>query len=208
MLIRRLPIPLLMAACLAATEVTPKGAQLTERFSAMDVAHHWLPGHRLADWRTGEASPRKGATHCSAFLAAACERIGVDLLHPPEHGEGYLATAQAEWLKREGPKHGWVPVDSPFAAQRLANEGQVVVVMFPSPDPARSGHAALVRASAKGEAELEAEGPQILQAGAENADSTTVKLGFRHHRGAWVSAHDYKVLFFAHPLQVPDPDAP
>jgi len=74
------------------------------------------------------------------------------------------------------------------------------VVMFPSPDPARSGHAALVRASAKSDAELEAEGPQIVQAGARNADSTTVEQGFRHHRGAWVSARDFRVQFFAHPL--------
>ena len=190
--------PLLLASCLCAGEVTPPGAQLTERFVAMDVEHHWLPGHRLADWRTGEAAARKGSTHCSAFLAAACERIGIDMLHPPEHGEAFLATAQTEWLRGEGRAHGWTPVDSPFLAQDLANQGQVVVVMFPSADPARSGHAALVRASAKGRAELEEEGPQIIQAGGRNATSTTVKEGFRQHRGAWVSAHEYQVLFFAH----------
>jgi hypothetical protein len=90
-------------------------------------------------------------------------------------------------------------VASPFRAQELANQGQVVVVMLPSPDPRKSGHAALVRASDKSEALLEAEGPQIVQAGARNADSTSVKEGFRHHRGAWVSGHDYAVQFFAHP---------
>jgi hypothetical protein len=195
-------IPLVLAACLSvlcAGGVTPGGAQLTERFSAMDVEHHWLPGYRLADWRTGVSAPRRGATHCSAFLAAACERVGVDMLHPPEHSENHLATAQAEWLREEGPRHGWTPVDSPFRAQELANQGQVVVVLYPSPDPARSGHAALVRACDKGEGLLEAEGPQIIQAGARNADSTSVKEGFSHHPGAWVSARDYKVLFFAHP---------
>lgn len=178
------------------------GASLAERFSAMDVEHHWLPGQRLADWRTGEPAPRRGSTHCSAFLAAACERIGVDMLHPPEYGEKFLATAQAEWLQREGPEHGWTPVASPFLAQDLANQGQVVVILFPSPDPARSGHAALVRASGKSREALAEEGPQIIQAGAENATSTTVKEGFRHHRGAWVSAQDYKVLFFTHSISL------
>jgi hypothetical protein len=194
---RRL-LPILLASFLCAGEVTPQGVQLAERFSAMDVEHHWLPGHRLADWRTGQPAASRGTTHCSAFLAAACERVGVDMLHPPEHGERFLATAQTGWLLGEGRKHGWTPVDSPFLAQDLANRGQVVVVMFPSPDPARSGHAALVRASAKSRAELEEEGPQIIQAGGRNATSTTVKEGFRHHRGAWVSALEYQVLFFAH----------
>lgn len=197
-MLRRFCIPLLVAACLGAGEVTPSGAQLTERLSAMDVEHHWLPGNRLSDWRTGAPDPRKaGHTHCSAFLAAACERLGVDMLHPPEHGENYLATAQAEWLQREGPRHGWSPVASPFLAQQLANQGRVVVVLYPSPDPARSGHAALVRASDKSDALLEAEGPQIIQAGARNASSTSVQEGFRHHRGAWISAHEYRVLFFS-----------
>jgi hypothetical protein len=188
----------LAAFCLPAAPVDPGGARLAERFSAMDVEHHWLPGHRLADWRTGEPAARKGSTHCSAFLAAACERIGVDMLHPPEHGENFLATAQTDWLRQEGPRHGWTPVDSPSRAQELANQGQVVVVMFPSSDPRKSGHAALVLASDKSGALLEAEGPQIIQAGAQNAASTSVKEGFRHHRGAWVSGHDYTVQFFAH----------
>jgi hypothetical protein len=197
MVIRRC-LPFLLAACLCAGGVTPQGAQLTERFAAMDVEHHWLPGHRLADWRTGEPSQSKGSTHCSAFLAAACDRIGIDMLHPPEHGENYLATAQVDWLKAEGPKHGWTPVDSPFRAQELANQGQVVVVMFPSPDPRKSGHAALVRACDKSGALLEAEGPQIIQAGARNAESISVREGFRHHPGAWVSGRDHTVQFFAH----------
>jgi len=198
MVFRRFCLPFLLAGCLFAGEVTPGGVQLAERLTAMDVEHHWLPGHRLADWRTGDPAPRKGSTHCSAFLAAACERFGIDMLHPPEHSENFLATAQTEWLRREGPRHGWTPVDSPFRAQELANQGQVVVVMYPSPDPAKSGHAALVRASDKSGAMLEAEGPQIIQAGAQNAASTSVKEGFRHHRGAWVSGHDFTVQFFAH----------
>ncbi|MDR3669677.1 MAG: hypothetical protein P4L36_02475 [Holophaga sp.] len=204
MMIRRFCIPLLLAASLFAGEVSPDGAKLAERFCAMDVEHHWLPGHRLADWRTGDPSPRRGSTHCSAFLAAACERIGVDMLHPPEHGENYLATAQAEWLRQEGPRHGWSPVASPFLAQDLANRGQVVVVLYPSPDPARSGHAALVLACTKSEAQLDADGPQIIQAGAQNASSTTVREGFRHHRGAWVSGHQYRVLFFSCAPLLPD----
>jgi hypothetical protein len=125
------------------------------------------------------------------------------MLHPPEHSENYLATAQAEWLRKDGPGLGWSPVDSPSRAQDLANQGQLVVVLYPSPDPARSGHAAILRACDKDPALLEAEGPQIIQAGAQNADSTSVKAGFSHHPGAWVSAHDFKVLFFVHPAPAP-----
>jgi hypothetical protein len=164
----------------------------------MEVESHWLPGHQI-HWRTGEIrSDRPGKTHCSAFLAAACERLGIYLLRPPEHGQALLANAQAQWLRRSGPGRGWRPVDSPFRAQELVNAGQVVVAMYESPDPGKSGHAALVRPSDKSDALVETEGPQVTQAGAENAASTSLKQGFRHHPGAWVSARQYRVEFFVH----------
>jgi hypothetical protein len=196
----RSPIPCLAVAVLLGGEPTPQGLRVAQRLDAMDVEHHWLAGEHV-DWRTGlPDTGRSGKTHCSAFVAAACERLGVYILRPPEHRMVHLATAQAEWLQQEGASHGWTAVPSPFQAQDLANQGRLVVAAFPSPDPSKHGHIALVRPSAKDAALLETEGPQIIQAGTENATSTTVKAGFRHHRGAWVSAADQRILFFAHAL--------
>jgi hypothetical protein len=166
----------------------------------MDVEHHWLAGTHV-DWRTGEPDRgRPDKTHCSAFVAAACERLGIYILRPPDHGQVHLASAQALWLESEGANRGWKPVASPWEAQELANAGNVVVAVFPSPDPAKAGHAALVRPSSKSAARVAAEGPQVIQAGAENAASISLEKGFRHHRGAWSSARDFQVRFFTHAL--------
>lgn len=194
-----------LLACLSVSilvggEVSPQGARLAARYDAMEVERLWLPGHPI-DWRTGDpVSDRHWTTHCSAFVAAACERLGLYVLRPPEHRQARLATAQAEWMRQCGPEQGWRPVASPFEAQAFANQGLVVLALLASPDPKRSGHAALVRPSAKPEALLEAEGPQVIQAGAENAASTSLKQGFRHHRGARVSARECRVEFFVHEL--------
>ena len=192
--------PFLVAALLLAGEPTPQGLQVAGRFDAMDVEHHWLAGSHV-DWRSGDPDTGKtGKSHCSAFVAAACERLGVYILRPPDHQQVRLATAQAEWLQQEGMRHGWKPVASPFLAQELANQGQLVVAVYPSADPSRPGHVALVRASSKPESLLEKEGPQVIQAGAENAATTSLKVGFRHHPGAWISAGNNQIQFFAHNL--------
>ena len=78
-------------------------------------------------------------------------------------------------------------------AQRLANEGKLVVAAFPSPNPKKPGHIAIVRPAEKTLEQLKDEGPQITQAGEENALSTTAKDGFRHHKGAWLDGIFYFV---------------
>jgi hypothetical protein len=178
--------------------ITTEGAKLASLYDAMDVEHHWLSG-RHVEWRSGDPdSGKPGKTHCSTFVASTCERLGIYILRPPEHPQAHLANAQAEWLQNAGGKEGWKPVDSPIMAQVLANEGKVVVAVFANPDPDKPGHIAFVRPSTKSEALIQLEGPQIIQAGAENANSTSLKEGFRHHKGAWRSAKDCAVLFFIH----------
>jgi hypothetical protein len=192
--------PFLVAALLLAGEPIPQGLQVAARFDAMDVEHHWLAGSHV-NWHSGDPdSGKPDKTHCSAFVAAACERLGVYILRPPDHKQVHLATAQAEWLQQEGMSHGWKPVDTPFHAQELANQGQLVVAVFPSPDSARPGHVALLRANPKPDALIEREGPQIIQAGGENTSSTSLKAGFRHHPGAWHSAEDNQIRFYVHGL--------
>lgn len=198
-MLRPLPLPLALCLALPSLAAPSAGPGLAAFYDSLDVEHHWLKGWHI-DWRTGDPDNGKpGRTHCSAFAAAACERLGIQLLRPPEHGQKNLANAQHEWLAGPGSAFGWRMVASPFEAQSLANGGQVVTVVFRNPNPRKSGHIALVRPSDKPEALIRAEGPQIIQAGGTNRASTSVKVGFRHHTGAWVDADRFTVRFFAHP---------
>ncbi|MBX6312263.1 MAG: hypothetical protein IRY99_04990, partial [Isosphaeraceae bacterium] len=181
------PLLLLCWAALApADAISPAGERLARVLDGMGVEQLWQPGQPI-NWRTGAFDPRsrQHATHCSAFVAAACDRMGVYILRPPEHGQTFLANAQNEWLKQVGPRMGWWRVGSPVEAQRLANRGYLVVVSYRNPNPHKPGHIALVRPSDKTPQQIEEEGPQIIQAGARNASSISLRLGFAHHPHAW-----------------------
>src|SRR5580704_8314162 len=93
----------LMLAALAgapaatAGEITPAGKKMSEFLDGMHVEQLWLSGQQV-DWRSGEPNGRvfataKGHTHCSAFAAAVAVRLGIYLLHPPEHSAMLLANA-------------------------------------------------------------------------------------------------------------------
>jgi hypothetical protein len=182
--------------------ITPAGERLTSTLDGMSVESLWL-AHEHVNWETGE--PDRGAdyegpgnhTHCSAFAAAAAKRLGVYLLRPPEHGQALLANAQADWLASESAaKAGWRSVATMQKAQRLANEGSLVLVLYPNPDKHVPGHIAIVRPSEKSARMLEENGPEIIQAGEHNHDRTNVKTGFANHRGAWPDG----VLYYSHVL--------
>ena len=175
--------------------VSDEGRVLAARLDASGVDHLWIAGHRI-NWKTGEAvAGTAGHTHCSAFVASFAEGLGIYILRPPQHGQDLLASAQVVWLgSDEARRDGWRKVDGMFQAQSLANQGHFVVVAFPSPIPNRPGHIAIVRPSSKSEAQLKAEGPDITQAGQENFLSTTVRAGFRHHKGAWPDG----VVYYVH----------
>ncbi|HEX4342949.1 MAG TPA: hypothetical protein VH255_06140, partial [Verrucomicrobiae bacterium] len=174
---------------LVAGEITPQGQRLADTLDSLHVEQLWLPKLSV-NWRTGEPDGRidtgKGShTHCSAFAAAASEKLGVYLLRPPEHSADLLANAQQDWLRGRGTNFGWQAVSTPQAAQQLANEGQLVMVTCKNLNPDASGHIAIVRPCAKSDAEIQAEGPQIIQAGGHNYISTTTKEGFKYHPGAF-----------------------
>lgn len=177
--------------------ITPCGQKLAGYYDSLDVEHLWLANERV-EWMTGQTIPgsHKGS-HCSTFVAAVCRRMGIYILRPPDHPQKLLADAQIKWLRDEGAAQGWRPVDSPFEAQRLANDGYVVVVAFGNPDPEKPGHIAFVRPSDRSKTAIEKEGPLIIQAGMNNYSSCSVKEGFRHHPGAWNSSADFRVSFFA-----------
>jgi hypothetical protein len=123
------------------------------------------------------------------------EKLGVGMLHPPEHSQVLLADAQCAWLAGEGRRIGWQPVVTPLEAQRLANRGLLVLACYATRDPALPGHVAVVRPAALTRQRIESEGPQVTQAGIENYRSTSLAEGFRHHPLAWGRR---RVRFYAH----------
>ena len=180
--------------------ITQKGERLAALLDRLDVEHLWLARLHV-NWETGEADrgpdyvgPDR-ATHCSAFAAAVGQRLGVYMLRPPEHGLTLLATAQTHWFgSAAGQAAGWRAVASMAEAQRLANQGQLVVIGYPIPDRHRPGHIVIVRPSLKSAAALAVEGPQVIQAATRNRSSWPAAKSFNLHAGAWPDA----VRVFAH----------
>ena len=181
----------------AAAPITPAGEELAAALAAMDVEHHWL-AHQHVHWRTGEYrgdSPRS-STHCSAFVAATCARLGVPILSPPEHSAKLLANAQADWLAgANGARENWTRLPGASEAQDAANRGTLVVAVYKKPQPDRSGHIAIVRPAQKSPAQLVAEGPDIIQAGGHNFQRTSVRRGFANHPGAFAAG---EIFYYAH----------
>jgi len=197
-------------ALLAAAPVAPgdeaKISEAGQKWLAVldraDVEHHWLAGVHV-DWRTGEPDGKperepEHATHCSAFVAALAEQLNVPLLRPPEHKTHLLANAQFDWLVSAGPSQGWTPVATPLEAQQRANRGEWVLAVYKARKEGSHGHIAVVRPAVRTAEEIDADGPQITQAGKHNHQSATLAVGFDQHRDAWGGAR--AVRFFAHPL--------
>lgn len=186
-----------------AADITPAGEKLAKALDDTHVEKLWLPKHKV-EWETGKSlgefgDDGKSHTHCSAFVAAVAKRHDVYILRPPEHPTVMLANAQFDWLKDDGSKKGWKPVKGPVEAQHLANKGDLVVAAFKEADPKKHGHIAVVRPSTKTDKAVEEEGPQIIQAGMTNYNSTSVKEGFKHHPGAFKDGH---IRYFVHKLEL------
>jgi len=185
--------------------VSPEGQRLDTLIDSMHVEKLWQPQVHI-DWETGQQdrpltySGPDRATHCSSFTASLGEKLGVYLLRPPEHPQQLLASAQAEWFhSKEGVKDGWTPIADARQAQTLANQGEVVMVVYESPDPHRPGHIAVVRPYAKTSADLDANGVQTAQAGAINFSSGVARVSFAKHEGAWPNG----IRYFAHTIAWP-----
>jgi hypothetical protein len=188
-----------LTAPVRAQTVSAEGQRLAKLLDGMDVDHLWI-SKEYVHWKSGKpidkpVNDEKPHTHCSAFAAAVADRLNIYLLHPPEHGATDLANAQCDWLPGPGAAQGWQPVSTPEEAQALANAGNLVVAVFKEDDPKRHGHAAVIRPAEKSRAQIEAEGPQVAQAGMENYSNAPLATGFRHHPGAW---ENRRVRFYAH----------
>lgn len=182
--------------------IAADGQRLTSFLDASGVDHLWVAGWHV-DWRTGatdksEPGGPEAKTHCSAFVAAMADRLGAYILRPPQHPQKLLANAQMGWLVHDGAASGWRPVAGALEAQTLANQGMLVVAAYESPDPHKPGHIAIIRPSLKMLDELQREGPQETQAGATNALSTTIAVGFKHHPGAFEPGGGGTIRYYAH----------
>jgi hypothetical protein len=183
---------------LAAPEITPEGRHLAEVLDSMHVEEHWIAG-AIVDWRTGDPTGKlitdNGKhTHCSQFAAAACDKLGIYILRPPEHSSVLLANAQFDWLPGDGRAKGWTQVADGVAAQDLANRGQIVVAVCQNADPKKSGHIAIVRPGTKTPEQIAKEGPDVVQAGGTNFNSASLKRGFSNHPDAFPGG----IRYYAH----------
>jgi hypothetical protein len=178
--------------------VSEAGRRLAAFLDGMNVERGWAPGDPV-DWRTGrfDSSALPLTSHCSAFVAAVCERLGIYVLRPPEHSETLLANAQFDWLHAVGRRHGWRRVPDGLTAQLLANQGELVLACCRSPEDDDAGHIAIVRPSAKSHDRIAREGPDITQAGGHNYRKTTLDEGFRLHPRELERG---EIRYFAHPV--------
>ena len=179
--------------------VTPVAKSLIEQVDQLDVENHWPAGVHV-EWRTGNPDGRPVSetgkhTHCSAFVAAAAEKVGVYILRPPEHSQILLANAQYAWLAGEGAGQGWVPVSNAIEAQKRANEGWLVLAAYQNHNSTKPGNIAIVRPSDRDEDLIRRDGPLVTQAGETNYRSTSLRQGFAGHPAAW---ERQEVVFYAH----------
>ena len=175
--------------------VDKKGRSLEKFYLSLDVEHLWIAGSHI-NWETGIADKPDAVegnhTHCSAFIASACEKLGIYILRPPEHGQILLANAQYEWLQTaEARKNGWAPVTNSnrislyTQVQKLANAGKLVIAIIKSPDDSKPGHAALIMPKEIDEDKLIESGPVLIMAGTHNFNFISLKNGFRGHIATW-----------------------
>ena len=192
---------------LAIEPISTEAEQVGRVLDSMHVEEHW-PAGVIVDWRTGDPTGKAVTddgkhTHCSQFAAAACERLGVYLLHPPEHSVVLLANAQYDWLPEQGRDAGWKALADGVTAQDSANRGELVVAVYKNHDPKKSGHIAIVRSGAKSAAQIALEGPEVIQAGGHNFNRTSLKRGFANHPAGFAQN---EIRFYAHP--VPNAETP
>ncbi|MBS1591698.1 MAG: hypothetical protein JST07_06260 [Bacteroidetes bacterium] len=188
--------------------VNSEGKCLRDFYIKEDVANKWLSGHHI-NWETGESdnpNATKGIkTHCSAFVAAACKQLNIYILRPPQHKQELLANAQFDWLNSEDAiQQGWKKIiDNPLIeAERLANEGYVVIASTKNSNSHKPGHIALIIPKETSNKELTEKGPFLIQAAQTNGYDIYLRNGFKSHIKDWnqtsevIEFHWYKTKVF------------
>jgi hypothetical protein len=177
------------------TIVTDKGKILQQFYLGCNVEMLWIAGSHV-NWETGVADKPDAVagnhTHCSAFVAAVCKRVGIYLLCPPQHGQLLLANAQYDWLQTDdAKKNGWKEIQSANRltlyklVQQLANNGNFIVAICKNPDATQPGHAALVMPKDISADKINESGPVLIMAGKHNFNYIALKNGFKSHIDTW-----------------------
>jgi hypothetical protein len=189
--------------CQDVLQIDSAGKKLKDYYLSLNVENLWLAGHHV-NWETGEPDKPESKegikTHCSAFVASACEGIGIYILRPPEHGQVLLSNAQYDWLfSKKSSKEGWKEIkeNKYSTAQQYANDGYIVIAAIKNPDDSKAGHIALVMPFETDITSLTQNGPELIQAGTENSNSISLKEGFKHH----VKWPENEVVFFYNETQ-------
>jgi hypothetical protein len=174
--------------------IDSSGAKLRAFYQHMDVTHLWLKGHNI-DWETGRTVSdgiSNNNTYCTRFVAATCKRLNICTLRPTDYETHFSANAMFDWMQTsEAKKKGWVPIiaDDPFdvfsTAQKYANKGTVVVVVYKDNSGGTPGHSALVMPAVITYDEVKKSGPVLIQAGNFNSDSTRFMRTFRKRIQRW-----------------------
>jgi hypothetical protein len=180
--------------------INEKGHALKKFYLDLRVEELWISGHHI-NWETGEpdssSSDQDIHTHCSAFVAAACKRLNIYLLRPPDHKMQLLANAQYDWLSSpDAGKKGWKAIaagNNYEEVQQYANNGYVVIAVIKSKDVRSPGHIALVRPAEISKEKLAASGPMLIMAGTHNFNYISLKSGFKSHISEWP---EQEVLFY------------
>jgi len=170
----------------------PEGHALKEFYLSLHVEDLWLSGKHV-NWETGEpddpAAEQDIHTHCSAFVAAACEKKNIYILRPPDHSIQLLANAQYDWLpSNEAQKKGWLKIQSDKVyekAQELANKGYIVIATCRNNNLKLPGHIAFVRPAEISTDKLAEAGPMLISAGTHNFNYISLKSGFGSHISGW-----------------------
>jgi hypothetical protein len=182
------------------SHIDEKGSTLRNFYLSLNVENLWISGHHI-NWQTGQQDNPKAEhgihTHCSAFAAAACKKLNIYLLRPPDHGQLLLANAQYDWLQtQEARDHGWKPVregDIYAQSQQLANQGYIVLAIYKNPNPKIPGHVALVMPDELSKRKLEEFGPSLIMAGTHNHNRISLREGFKSHIHSWP---EQEILFY------------
>ncbi|MCX6243933.1 MAG: hypothetical protein NTU98_04445 [Bacteroidetes bacterium] len=182
--------------------ITAKGTQLLLYYNHLDVEHLWLRGNAI-NWQSGattglndSASMRYG--HAAEFVAAVCKKLKVRFPGPDECIKGeLLVNAQYKWMREKGKKNGWEGKWRDVDAQRLANEGHLVIGIYHGETPDQPGHIVLVRPANLEQEMIEVDGVQVIQAGARNFTSNSAREGFREFPQAFI---DLQIEFYSHKI--------
>ena len=193
--------------------VDENGKVLQKFYLSLNVESLWIAGNHV-NWQTGVADKPEASsgnhTHCSAFVAVACQKMGIYILRPPYHGQILLANAQYDWLQtKEALESGWMPVTSPnrlslyALVQRLANTGNIIVAVIKNPDDSNPGHAALIMPKKIEEDKIKETGPVIIMAGNHNFNFISLKNGFKNHIDKWPEEEIQFYINRSKNLQIP-----